>query len=363
MAGVGVNNEFLDGWTIVTKICILCAFAASVRRNLYGKRKKEQLGGGTVSSTIANVCSAFWQNFWRDPSLDKTGKKALLLQRQLKKYIAEDPETKHQMALPLVVFLLIQRTQQQGRLRATAQLIVAALFFGLRSCEYSEVTGKRMTKKLTIGDVRFFQGTREVPKTARYINLLQYSTSVTITFVLQKNGQKYATITQHASGHEVCPVKAWAAIVTRILDYKGTNSSTEVDTVVDSNGERSHIKADEIARHLKKVVTSVGKARLGFDEMRVSTHSIRTSFAMMLYLQHIHPLTIMLMGRWSSDAFLLYIRPQVQQFSSGLSAKMVENDFFTVPMVDDGPATRNGEQSFQLARTHERYRARFSAEN
>ena len=84
LAGVGVNNEFLDGWTIVTKICILCAFAASVRRNLYGKRKKEQLGGGTVSSTIANICSAFRQNFRRDPSLDETGKKALLLQRQLK---------------------------------------------------------------------------------------------------------------------------------------------------------------------------------------------------------------------------------------------------------------------------------------
>ena len=30
LAGVGVNNEFLDGWAIVTKICILCAFAASV---------------------------------------------------------------------------------------------------------------------------------------------------------------------------------------------------------------------------------------------------------------------------------------------------------------------------------------------
>ena len=105
----------------------------------------------------------------------------------------------------------------------------------------------------------------------------------------QKNRQKYATITQHASGHEVCPVKAWAAIVSRILHYKGTNLSTEVDTVVNRNGKRAHIKADEVARHLKKVVTSVGKARLGFDATRVGTHSIRTSFAMMLYLQHIHP--------------------------------------------------------------------------
>ena len=114
---------------------------------------------------------------------------------------------------------------------------------------------------------------------------------------------------------------------------------------------------------MKKVVTNVGKARLGFDASRVGTHSIRTSFAMMLYLQHIHPLTIMLIGCWSSDTFLLYIRPQVQQFSSRLSAKMVENDFFTVSKVDNGLATRNGEHSFQVTQTHERYKARFSVEN
>ena len=144
----------------------------------------------------------------------------------------------------------------------------------------------------------------------------------------------------------MCPVKAWAAIVSRILQYKGTDSSTEVDMFVDSDDKRSHIKANKVAQNLKKVGTSVGKTRLGFNASRVGTHSIRTSFAMMLYLQHIHPSTIMLIGRWISNAFLPYIRPQVQQFSSGLSAKMVENDFFTVPTVDNGPATRNGEHSF-----------------
>ena len=267
------------------------------------------------------------------------------------------------MALPLLVFLLIWRTRTQGRINAVAQLIVAALFFGLRSCEYSEVTGRRMTKKLTLGDVRFFQGQKEVPQTNRYFNLLQYSTSVSITFVLQKNGQKYATITQHASGHEVCPVKAWAAVVLRILNYKGTDSSTEVDMFVDGKNMSFHITADEVAKHLKKVVTIVGKDRLGFDATRVGTHSIRTSFAMMLYLQHIHPSTIMLQGRWSSDAFLLYVRPQVQQFSSGLSTKMVKNDFFTVPTADNGPTTKNGEHSFQLARRHEDFRTMFRAEN
>ena len=151
--------------------------------------------------------------------------------------------------------------------------------------------------------------------------------------------------------------------MSRICGYKGMNESTEVDMFVNSDCKSSHIKANEVAQHLEKVVTSVGKARLGFDALRVGTHSIRTSFAMMLYLQHIHASTIMLQGQWSSDAFLLYVRPQVQQFSSGLSAKMVQNDFFTVLTVEDGPATRNREHLFQLAQTHEQYKARFSAEN
>ena len=42
---------------------------------------------------------------------------------------------------------------------------------------------------------------------------------------------------------------------------------------------------------------------------------------------------------------------------------MVENDFFTVPTVDNGLATQNGKHPFQLAQTHERFRTRFSAEN
>ena len=42
--------------------------------------------------------------------------------------------------------------------------------------------------------------------------------------------------------------------------------------------------------------------------------------------------TIMLIGRWSSDAFLRYIRKQVQEFSSGVSRKMIlSTDFFTIP--------------------------------
>ena len=63
---------------------------------------------------------------------------------------------------------------------------------------------------------------------------------------------------------------------------------------------------------------------------------------MAMYLAQ-HPMrvptyTIMLQGRWCSDAFLRYIRKQVKEFSKGVSEAMISNEsfaFFTIPDCTD----------------------------
>jgi hypothetical protein len=76
----------------------------------------------------------------------------------------------------------------------------------------------------------------------------------------------------------------------------------------------------------------MGRARLGFGPLEIGTHSICSAAAMSMFLADVPVYTIMLLGRWSSDAFLRYIRRQVQQFSSGISAQMIiSEDFFTIP--------------------------------
>ncbi len=59
----------------------------------------------------------------------------------------------------------------------------------------------------------------------------------------------------------------------------------------------------------------------------------------------------MLIGRWSSDAFLRYIRQQVLQFSAGVSTRMVSpqaQNFFTLPDFDaEHPRTRSHRTNFQ----------------
>jgi hypothetical protein len=58
---------------------------------------------------------------------------------------------------------------------------------------------------------------------------------------------------------------------------------------------------------------------------------------MAMYLAGVPVFTIMLLGRWSSDAFLRYIRKQVKEFSTGISQKMIHHeDFFTIPLPPSG---------------------------
>jgi hypothetical protein len=65
--------------------------------------------------------------------------------------------------------------------------------------------------------------------------------------------------------------------------------------------------------------------------------------AMAMYLNGIPVYTIMLLGRWSSDAFLRYIRKQVTEFSRGVARKMIQRPvYFHVSHADrEDPRSHN----------------------
>ena len=174
-----------------------------------------------------------------------------------------------------------------------------------------------------------------------------YADTVTITFVFQKNKKKMISVTQPRSGKQICPVIIWAKIILRVLPYEGASEETFVNAVMIGK-KMSFIKRDDMLTHIRHTVDNM--SGLGFTGKDVGTHSIRSSLAMALYLSRRPVSTIMLLGRWSSDAFLLYIRRQVQEFSTGVSEDMVANEkFFTIPDLDESdrldPRNRNP-QSF-----------------
>ena len=65
-----------------------------------------------------------------------------------------------------------------------------------------------------------------------------------------------------------------------------------------------------------------------------------------VYLAGVPVLTIMIIGRWKSDAFLRYIRKQVALFSQNLTDKMLQvSSFFTMPDFHRADSSRNQMES------------------
>lgn len=93
---------------------------------------------------------------------------------------------------------------------------------------------------------------------------------------------------------------------------------TSFDTFFDGN-KHWQIRTSQILSTIQAVVATCGKDTLGYSAKDVGTRSICSSAAMSTYLAGVLPIyTVMLLGCWSSDAFLrYYIWRQVQEFSSG----------------------------------------------
>jgi hypothetical protein len=102
-----------------------------------------------------------------------------------------------------------------------------------------------------------------------------------------------------------------------------------------------------VLKRLRFATKAIGPDTLGgFTEDQIGLHSARSGAAMAMYLAGVPLFTIMLLGRWSSDAFLRYIRKQVKEFSIGISQKMIlHEDFFTVPLSSTGVSNSSNRPS------------------
>ena len=163
-------------------------------------------------------------------------------------------------------------------------------------------------------------------------------------------------ITQHRNKYDLCPVKARAKMTKRIFNYKGKTMNSHINTVM-IDDTLVEIKSEHVLQRIREVVKYFGIDDLGFNETEIATYSIRSSAAMQLFLNKYPTYQIMLLGRWSSDAFLKYIRRQILEFSKGISDSMVQMEFYTVPEVEyvdqNDPRTRNA-ASFATASSNGR---------
>jgi hypothetical protein len=124
----------------------------------------------------------------------------------------------------------------------------------------------------------------------------------------------------------LCPVQAAATIVRRIKSYLGANHDTPISAIW-MCGRIKHITSTQIRNALQDAVKAIGEDTLHILVDKIGTHSIRSGAAMAMFLGGCPVFLIMMIGCWSSNAFLRYIHKQVEEFNHDVSQRMLTHMF------------------------------------
>jgi hypothetical protein len=124
-------------------------------------------------------------------------------------------------------------------------------------------------------------------------------------------------------------VKRWGSTVQRIrCTIPKFDLSTTVNTIQITN-TTMFVSNSYTKKMLRTTCELFGsKATFSFAPHEIGNKSIRSGVAMALFLADVPTAKIMILGRWSSDAFLAYIRPQVLEWTSNTSHDMTHLDSF-----------------------------------
>lgn len=289
------GSPFLDELGPTAQLRLCGAFMHARRRGDLGPATRaRQVTAGSARETLDNVATAFVENNRASPILDSRGKVHQHIRRQTSGYKRDDPPKQHQKAMPPIVFRYRLRMAKHARARARAHLLGGAVFFAMRSCEYTSV-GKRdrKTRAIEVRDITFMLGNRIIPQTDPRLHLAD---SVSINFGDQKSEIRNEEVTQYNNDDaEFNPVLHWVETVRRLRSYPGFDPSWEVFKFFDGTSF-SKITAREIIVDIRAAVDCIGYKKLGFTGRQVGTHSVRSSFAMMAYLAKEPVYTIMLIG-------------------------------------------------------------------
>ena len=249
------------------------------------------------------------------------------LKRLFTAFATRDPPPNRQAAAtPDLLKEVIRSTRGMGEVAEhTADLITGAYFFAMRGCEFSRTRTPGRTKTLTLEHVTFRNETKEEvhPNHPDFDRRVRY---VTICFANQKNGKKMERRTQGKTGHvSFCPVLAWAQAYRRVLrHFPLADKNTTICSLRDHHsGKRVEISSAGVAGLLQSICRLRGaRDRFGYKPEDLGSRSIRSGAAMSLFMMNHSTERIKILGRWSSDAFLVYIRPQVLEWTNIMSKDM-----------------------------------------
>jgi hypothetical protein len=252
------------------------------------------------------------------------GRVSQLLQRQIKGYAKQDPGVERQQCLPVEIFeRMIMRKTNDKFLQAYHENMTLGFFFAMRACECFKVDGQdRQTICIRKNGVMLFRNGIFVHHTNENLDNCD---QVAILFEDQKNGLKNEIRYSHRTEHPVlCPVKAAIKIIKR-LNALGATDRTPIHNFTDSKNKIKVLASNICLKALREFIESVKeKEVLGLDPKRIGNRSLRTTSAMAMALNGAKDSEIQLYGRWQSNAFMDYLRPQIASFAAPMSRRMIQ---------------------------------------
>lgn len=123
-------------------------------------------------------------------------------------------------------------------------------------------------------------------------------------------------MTRHKSNDTLlCLVRTWCKIVHCIKKNPDSTKDTTMNAFMTYDNKVHAFTGTELLKQCGKAAKSIGSDVLGFSLEQFGLHSARSGAAMAMYLSGVLVLMTMLIGHWSSNTFLCYIRKQVKEFS------------------------------------------------
>ena len=117
----------------------------------------------------------------------------------------------------------------------------------------------------------------------------------------------------HRNTKDLCPITIWAYVIKSIIGTPGTDENSSINFLREGTKD-AYVTSQIIIKHIRSAVQAIGEEALGFTAKQVGTHYLRTSCTMLLYLAGTPVYTILLIGRWCSDAFCVTYEDKYRNF-------------------------------------------------
>ncbi len=319
------HNVFLDSFTRSQQNKIIGAFAMALREGRFSSAAHDTLALETIRNTISDIAT-FKENSWPNPTKDNNLQLSFVIQCQFWAYkkmptqrnISKKPSshatfpklpnkidgapvcnlaTHHSCLLPCHVFMQVPQGSAAGKTTNQNPPPPKSLIL------------QRWTAQ-------------KLPQSLPQICQL-YQHHIWNAKPGQGNPRSNSYVIKW---HHICPVRAAAAIVCRFLSYPGANDSTPISAIWQYN-LIEHITSRQIKNALWDAIPAIGEDTLQIAANEIGSHSIHLGAAMAMFFGGCPLFFIMMIGCWSSDAFLLYIWKQVRDFTPNVSRKMITHMF------------------------------------